>query len=615
VNTSASIDLTAVRAQADDRGVVDLSVGFIETPLSGGPRVQRCAVVQNGCFGWLHTRADGTAGDTAVLICTGLFWDGLQPHHTLRLLADEMASAGYTAFRLEYRGAGNSADLPAGADFWETAQRSILEAADWLAATTGAARLVLCGLRAGGTLATLVAGSRPDIGGLLLLAPVLRGSSYLKQLRIEAQLESPARLPADGALSFYDLSFSADSAARIAAIDLREMRLPAGLRIGLIPQAPSSLAERCAEAWRAGGAEVTIACYAGLEPLLRDDVQSEHPPADFASPLAWLRAAFPIETSGRAPVALPGAVLRPPGCIETPVRFGPDARLSGVLCCPDDPSSAAGWAVVVLNTGRNPQCGVGRFGVEFSRRLAGIGVASLRMDFAGLGDSTGPAGQENHHTALFDADRRADIAAALDLLAGHGFTRFALQGLCSGSYHAFQAALVDARVHALLLLNLPVFTWTPGADTQFVIHKQTPPSRYLARAFNPADWRRLVRGEIELARLGRAQAARLRDRLQALAGRAAARITGRPDLSGPHAVARRGLSDFARRGVRSLFLYCPNDPGLEPMALAFGPDGAELAQFPGACMRIEPSLDHLLSTPAMRATAGALMIDALVGAA
>ncbi len=610
MNTSPLIDLPSLRDQAEDRSFAEPAAGFIETPRSGAGRVQRRAVVQNGCFGWLHTRADRAAGGIAVLICTGLFWDALQPHHTLRLLADEIAAAGYPALRLEYRGAGNSLDLPPGADAWDSAQQSIHDAADWLRATTGATRLVLCGLRAGATLASLAATTRTDIAGLLLLAPVLRGSSYLKQLRIEAQLESPTRLPADGALSFHDITFSAACAARIAAIDLRQLALPAGLHIGLIPQAPSSLAAGCAEAWRARGAAVTIAPYDGLEPLLRDDVQTEHPPADFTSPLAWLRAALPIQPSPRAHVHLPPATLRPSGCIETALRFGPDQRLSGVLCCPDQPAGTGGLAVVILNTGRNPHCGVARFGVEFSRRLAAIGVAALRMDFAGLGDSTGPAGQENHHTALFDTDRRADIAAALDLLQLHGFTRFALQGLCSGSYHAFQAALVDPRVNALLLLNLPVFTWTPGEDAQFVIHKQTAPSRYLARALNPADWRRLLAGEIEVRRLVRAQATRLRDRLRALF----ARLSGRPDLSGPYGVARRGLADFARRRVRSLFLYCPNDPGLEPMELAFGPNAAGLAHFPGATMKLEPGLDHLLSTAEMRQKAAALMIDALLSA-
>jgi dienelactone hydrolase len=608
VNTTALIDLPTLRAQADDRSLPDSMAGFIETPLGGGATVQRRAVVQNGCFGWLHTRADTASGDVAVLIATGLVWDALQPHHTLRLLADAIAAAGYPTLRLEYRGAGNSCDLPPEADPWESALASIHDAAEWLRATTGAPRLVLCGLRAGATLATLASASRADIAGLLLLAPVLRGSSYLKQLRIEAQLESPAKLPPDGGLSFYDISLGAEAARRIEAIDLRQTELPAGLRAALIPQAPSTLANLCAAAWRARGTETAIAPYDGLEPLLRDDVQTEHPPADFTIPLAWLRTAFPIAPRPRGLIALPPAILRAPGCTETPLRFGPDRRLSGVLCRPDRPYAAAGLAVVILNTGRNPQCGVGRFGVEFSRRLAGLGVAALRLDFAGLGDSTGPAGQENHHTALFDTDRRADIAAALDLLAGHGFTRFALQGLCSGAYHAFQAALCDPRVNALLLLNLPLFAWTPGQDTQFVIHKQTSPARYLARVLNPHDWRRLMRGEIELKRLLRAQAARLGDRLQAIA----ARLLGRPDLSGPHAAARKGLADFSRRRMRSLFLYCPNDPGLEPMELAFGPGAGELAQFPGATMRVEPSLDHLLSTASMREHAARLMIDALL---
>ena len=39
-----------------------------------------------------------------------------------------------------------------------------------------------------------------------------------------------------------------------------------------------------------------------------------------------------------------------------------------------------------------------------------------------------------------------------------GYRRFAVNGLCSGAYHAFHAALADQRISALLPINLPLFT-------------------------------------------------------------------------------------------------------------------------------------------------------------
>ena len=46
-------------------------------------------------------------------------------------------------------------------------------------------RIVLVGLRFGAILATVVAADRTDVAGLVLLAPVRRGRSYMRQLIME----------------------------------------------------------------------------------------------------------------------------------------------------------------------------------------------------------------------------------------------------------------------------------------------------------------------------------------------------------------------------------------------------------------------------------------------
>jgi pimeloyl-ACP methyl ester carboxylesterase len=143
--------------------------------------------------------------------------------------------------------------------------------------------------------------------------------------------------------------------------------------------------------------------------------------------------------------------------VEIPVRFGAEDHLFGMVCRPAG-NAPCDLAVVIGNTGGHSHHGFARFGVEFARRLASDGIASIRIDFAGLGDSTNPAGDAEDVTHAFDIDRTPDFRAAVDLLEQMGYRRFAVNGLCSGAYHAFHAALADQRISALLSINLPLFT-------------------------------------------------------------------------------------------------------------------------------------------------------------
>lgn len=569
--------------------------------------VARRPIDFDGCFGWLHGVGEG-AGDVAVLLCGGLAWDALHAHHAMRLLADALARAGYPTLRFAYPGTGDSRDLDdqddGDGDAWDVWRGSVHRAADRLKLASGARRVVFCGLRFGALPATLTAAARDDAAGLLLIAPVLRGHSYIRQLQVEAKLE----VASGGAgLDFQELSLAADTVARIAALDLRQVTLPAGLPVAIFAQAPSNLVARCAALWGEQGARVDCRDFAGLEPMLRQNTQVEGPPPDYATVLGWLSGAVPAAAATMA-VALPvTASLRLPGCVETPLRFGPQGTLFGMLCRPEH--AAGDLAVVIVNTGRDPQFGIARFGVRFARTLARAGIASLRFDFAGLGDSIGAPGAEDLLSALFEAERGPDLSAALDALEDFGYRRFAVQGLCSGAYHAFHGAVADPRVSILLLVNMPLFVWRAGDSIDFVDHKQSTPSRYLLKLARLRVWRRALAGELDLAGILRAQI----ERAAVRAREAALLVAERLAPGDPRGVARRGMAVLSRRGTRTLFLFSPGDPGVDSIMQHFGRDGRRLAQFPGATMRFVPGLDHNLSTAAMQRQVAAIMLEALAG--
>jgi alpha/beta superfamily hydrolase len=589
-------------------------------------------VVIDGCFGWLHERhgsndhAAGRGADVALLLCPALAWEAMYSHHGMRLLADACAAAGYPTLRIGYPGTGDGRDVDAvrdgagrdgTAEHWSAWQCFLNGAADWLREATGARELVLVGLRIGGTLATLVAESRDDVAGLILLAPVLRGHSYLRQLAVEAQMEAGAGGNAlAGGLDFHELQLSAETVGRIGQVDLRHARLGHVRHVAIFQQDPTRLIDACAQAWTARGSAVSRHGFEGLQAMVRQNIHGDDSPIDLHGVTSWLQDAIPARPRLRAAdgsdaIASPTtgpAILRLPGCIETPLRFGPGERLFGILCQPAPGQGEGGvcdTAVIIGNTGRDPHVGIARFGVEFARRLAAAGIASLRMDFAGLGDSLGPAGSEHVLSALFDAPREPDFAAAVDLLQGLGFASIAVQGLCSGAYHALRAAVADARIDTVLLVNCPIFDWQAGDTVEAATRKLTSPSEYVRKLARSDVRQQLVRGHLAFRRILRAQLARL-------AARALDTARGAMAALGMHVAprcpARHAMATLAGRGARTLFLFSPGDAGIRAVEQAFGAAGAGLRRYRGTEMHIVPQLDHVLSRAAMRRIAADRMI-------
>ena len=253
-----------------------------------------------GCSGWLHTAVSDTAGcaadgGVAVLLCPALGWDGLHAYRGYRRLADRFAAAGYPALRFQYPGTGDSADLPdtgtldtGTLDQWDIWRRSVHDAADWLRAATGASRLLLVGLRFGAALALAAAESRTDVGGVLLLAPVLRGKSYMRQLDMEARLEGAGHAtPAVDGLHLHEMQFNAHTVAVMSGLDMSQTVLPAGLPVAIAPQAASQVVERCSEAWERAGLQVHRLPFDGLEPLLQEAIHVDPAEPDFTALIAW----------------------------------------------------------------------------------------------------------------------------------------------------------------------------------------------------------------------------------------------------------------------------------------------------------------------------------------
>ncbi|MFZ4394259.1 MAG: alpha/beta fold hydrolase [Kiritimatiellia bacterium] len=133
---------------------------------------------------------------------------------------------------------------------------------------------------------------------------------------------------------------------------------------------------------------------------------------------------------------------------ERVVSFG--NRLVGVLCEPELSVRVAGAPVLIVsNIGMLHRPASYRLYVELARRLAQRGLATLRFDVSGLGDSA------PRTDALSDLEGAvADTRAAMQWLVEQKMgKRFVLLGLCSGVDAAHTLAVSDERVTGAVFID------------------------------------------------------------------------------------------------------------------------------------------------------------------
>ncbi len=133
---------------------------------------------------------------------------------------------------------------------------------------------------------------------------------------------------------------------------------------------------------------------------------------------------------------------------ETIVQFGDGADLTGVFSSPND-SVHAGPVPILLNAGIVHRVGPFRLHVDLAREFAKRGIASLRLDISGLGESS-----VRRQVAEHESRAVLDLREAMDFLQNRfGTDQFVLIGLCSGAFNAHHTALADDRVAGAVFLD------------------------------------------------------------------------------------------------------------------------------------------------------------------
>lgn len=161
-------------------------------------------------------------------------------------------------------------------------------------------------------------------------------------------------------------------------------------------------------------------------------------------------------------------------------------HLLGIL---HQPAESVGVGVLVVVGGPQYRVGSHRQFVQLSRALACEGVASLRFDYRGMGDS---GGEKQPFENIYD-----DIRAACDVFCAEtGIERIVLWGLCDAASAAMMYCVEDPRIAGLVLLN----PWLRNEEA----HARTMVRYYyMQRLFSREFWLKLMAGKVGvLAGLG-----------------------------------------------------------------------------------------------------------------
>lgn len=408
-------------------------------------------------FGSLHYPASYRVRGSVVL-CPPLFWEYAAAHETYRTLADDCARAGMAVLRFDYTGTGDSSGIPSEVEdvsLWmDDIKGAVCQLRRW-----GSPFVAVVGMRAASNVIASTPGLNAD--AVVLWDPAESGRIYLRQVtllyksvlgaekveggRAQDELGAQARPNADFPLGF-DFPQSFVSSLRQLSLSDAEYEVSSLVltRSGDLPVA------------LAANPQMTVGAASGQEELLEVFLETARTPtAACTTILEWLRGQQESLEAVPFSGGLHESWIDPqnPSVIERVARIG-DAEGQGLFAITtehirtntldgtqrnrsqeDTGADDHRLTCLMFNSGTEWHIGPHRLYVDLARRVANKWIRSIRLDFRGIGDSPQGYPRAGHHAyspwILDDLDAAVSAAPEGPIVA---------LGLCSGAYHALEAA-------------------------------------------------------------------------------------------------------------------------------------------------------------------------------
>jgi pimeloyl-ACP methyl ester carboxylesterase len=553
----------------------------------------------------------------AVLLLAPIGFEEMCARTTWRTLAEMISASGHACLRFDYPDTADAIEphtAPDGISDWVDGAR---RCAKFLIECNPGAELVLVGQGFGASLAAQLGAELPHVAATVLMAPIVKGRSYLRELQAWTRVLTerigirPDPLDENG-YSVAGFPLATSRATAIRAIDLTQtQRSPAGKML-LVERTHASGDSVLSQHFASLGADVTCIGYDGYELILTDPTQAEPPLGTLEKITSWIDGlapgTFANERHAAAKQPEIARALTGPHYEELPFRFGPEQRLFGVLCRPlgRQPSAIA----VLANSGRDYHIGWGRASVEQARALAQRGIASLRFDAIGIGDS--PAAPGASREVIYSEEQIANVCHAIDYVEGLGCGPITLVGRCSGAYASFNAAVRDPRVRGAIIVNAERFVWDPRESVEEALrYAHRSIGNFGATLLSKRGIKRLLSGELRF----RAAATYVAQRLVRQAGlKLGYFLPGITPEGKLYKEVHRRFQELERRGVRVALVFSTGDLGLHEFRTYMGESGERLERYKKASVTMIPDADHNFTHSGARARLTEAMCDLLISA-
>lgn len=451
--------------------------------------------------GWFFdTVRDRSSPRCGVLLCPPIGHEYMCGHRAFRRLAIRLADMGFSVLRFDYPGTGDSGDTDSRDSFLPVWKESVHVAADELRRLSGCDTLSIVGLRFGATLAIAAAVARNDVASLVLWSPVTDGRSFVRQTRLLslASSEHPGELVAEAeGLESAGFFLNAATVSEIASLSLDGITRSAPPNALIYSRDDSPPDRRTARFLTSVNTKCDEWTYAKHATFMVSPLGSVLPAGAIDTIAGWMDQNHPhiegrdepvakVSSTASAQLTLAGGVQ------ESAVSFA-DGRLKGILVEPAVRTQNP--AVILLNTGADHHVGPHRMYVPLAREWAKLGFTVLRFDLGGIGDSETEDTPESVETYPFTAV--PDVRAAISFIrTERGYRSVVLAGMCSGGFHAVHA--VDRGVAAVIAVNPPLYHHPGDPVEEDSYAYQTEGQRVTRALRNPAKWRRLVAGKVDL---------------------------------------------------------------------------------------------------------------------
>jgi pimeloyl-ACP methyl ester carboxylesterase len=391
----------------------------------------------DGLYCTLHRAAPDQRRGVCVVVSPPMGRDARWIYRSMVIFAAALAARGFDVVRFDPAGEGESKDLPLDADQWgpwTTGLKAVTAEARRL---TGARSCVLLGLRMGGTIAR-VAAEAAEADGLVLLDPLATGAAWLQELTfLRAMFKEPA--PPESAVEALGLRVSHATKASLEAVKLAE--LPP-LDIPCLYASPI----KNTGVIQALGPKAEVIAFKGYASFFKEGFVNEYPEWTFTQVQDWLVEKYRPDAQLGPEIAPTSQRLEGDGYVEEPVVFGDNHVATFTRPLGQSPQNS----VIIGNTGGDPRAGTGNFTTMMARALARQNIATLRIDFDGMGESDPRLGLRS---SVYDESRTETFRQAADFLAARGLSQPDLVGICTGGYHAIHALLNEPRFGRAMGVN------------------------------------------------------------------------------------------------------------------------------------------------------------------